>query len=223
MRFAHEVTRTARKASVGPVADPAPERPIAPEAADITRLLHEWRDGSREAFARLVPIVYDELRMLASRQLTREWRHDRLQITAVVSEAYLRLFHQRDVDWRNRGHFFAIAAQLMRRVLVDHARRCLRVKRGGVVMTVGLDEALSVAAVPTDAVDALDLDRALTKLEALDPGQARIIELRFFGGLSIEETAAALSWSPSTVKREWAVAKGWLFRELSAARRTDPA
>lgn len=210
---------------MGSVADPAPERPIAAEprdAADITRLLHEWRDGSREAFERLVPIVYDELRLLASRQLTREWRHDRLQITAVVSEAYLRLFHQREVDWRNRGHFFAVAAQLMRRVLVDHARRCLRQKRGGVVMTVGLDHALSVPAVPTDAVDALDLDRALTRLEALDPGHARIIELRFFGGLTIEETAAALSWSPSTVKREWAVAKGWLFRELSAARRADP-
>jgi RNA polymerase sigma factor (TIGR02999 family) len=206
------------------VADPAPEQPTAaepPEAADITRLLHEWRDGSQAAFERLVPIVYDELRLLASRQLTREWRHDRLQITAVVSEAYLRLFQQREVDWRNRGHFFAVAAQLMRRVLVDHARHCLRVKRGGVTVTVGLDEAQSVPAVPTDAVDALDLDRALTKLEALDPGQARIIELRFFGGLTIEETAAALSWSPSTVKREWAVAKGWLFRELTAARRRD--
>jgi RNA polymerase sigma factor (TIGR02999 family) len=206
------------------VADPEPERPIAPEAcdaADITRLLHEWRDGSREAFERLVPIVYEELRLLASRQLSREWRHDRLQITAVVSEAYLRLFQQREVDWRNRGHFFAVAAQLMRRVLVDHARHGLRVKRGGVAVTVGLDEALSVPAVPTDAVDALDLDRALTKLEALDPGQARIIELRFFGGLTIEETAAALSWSPSTVKREWAVAKGWLYRELTAAGRSD--
>ncbi len=190
-------------------------------AVDLTQLLHEWREGSREAFERLVSIVYDELRLIASRQLTREWRHDRLQITAVVNEAYLRLVHQRDVDWRNRGHFFAVAAQLMRRVLVDHARRGLRLKRGGVVMAVGLDEALAVPAVATDAVDALDLDRALTRLEAIDPTQARIIELRFFGGLSIEETAAALSWSPSSVKREWALAKGWLFRELSAARRTD--
>jgi RNA polymerase sigma factor (TIGR02999 family) len=211
---------------MAPLADPAPERPSAPETpdpADITRLLHEWRDGSREAFERLVPIVYDELRLVASRQLTREWRPDRLQITAVVSEAYLRLFQQREVDWRNRGHFFAVAAQLMRRVLVDHARHGLRVKRGGVAVTVGLDEALSVPAVPTDAVDALDLDRALTRLEALDPAQARIVELRFFGGLTIEETAAALSWSPSTVKREWAVAKGWLHRELSAARRGESA
>jgi RNA polymerase sigma-70 factor (ECF subfamily) len=206
------------------MADPAPDRPIAaepPGAAEVTQLLHAWRDGSREAFERLVPIVYVELRLIASRQLTREWRHDRLQITAVVNEAYLRLFHQRDVDWRNRGHFFAVAAQLMRRVLVDHARRGLRLKRGGVVMTVGLDQALGVPALATDAVDTLDLDRALTRLEAIDPAQARIIELRFFGGLSIEETAAALSWSPSSVKREWALAKGWLFRELSAARRTD--
>jgi RNA polymerase sigma factor (TIGR02999 family) len=205
-------------------ADPEPDQPVSAEscdAADITRLLHEWRDGSREAFERLVPIVYEELRVLASRQLSREWRHDRLQITAVVSEAYLRLFQQREVDWRNRGHFFAVAAQLMRRVLVDHARHCLRAKRGGAAVTVGLDEAQSVPAAPADAVDALDLDRALTKLEALDPGQARIIELRFFGGLTIEETAAALSWSPSTVKREWAVAKGWLHRELTAARRND--
>jgi RNA polymerase sigma factor (TIGR02999 family) len=181
----------------------------------ITRLLHEWRDGSREAFERLVPIVYDELRQIASRQMSREWRPDRLQITAVVSEAYLKLFQQREVDWRNRGHFFAIAAQLMRRILVDHARRRLRRKRGGASPIVGLDEALSVAAVPTDGVDTVDLDRALTRLEALDPGQARIIELRFFAGLTIEETAAALSLSPSTVKREWAVAKGWLFRELT--------
>jgi RNA polymerase sigma factor (TIGR02999 family) len=205
-------------------ADPEPDQPVSAEscdAADITRLLHEWRDCSREAFERLVPIVYEELRVLASRQLSREWRHDRLQITAVVSEAYLRLFQQREVDWRNRGHFFAVAAQLMRRVLVDHARHCLRAKRGGAAVTVGLDEAQSVPAAPADAVDALDLDRALTKLEALDPGQARIIELRFFGGLTIEETAAALSWSPSTVKREWAVAKGWLHRELTAARRND--
>lgn len=197
---------------------------MAPEprdAADITRLLHEWRDGSREAFEHLLPIVYDELRLIASRQLTREWRHDRLQITAVVSEAYLRLFQQREVDWRNRSHFFAVAAQLMRRVLVDHARHSLRLKRGGVTVTVGLDQALSVPSVPTDAVDALDLDRALTKLEILDPNQARLIELRFFGGLTIEETAAALSWSPSSVKREWALAKGWLLRELTATRPDD--
>ena len=192
--------------------------------AHITQLLHEWQNGSQEAFDRLVPLVYNELRTLASRQLNREWRHDRLQVTTVVNEAYLRLFNQREVDWQNRGHFFGIAAQLMRRILIDHARHRMRQKRGGVAVPAQLDEALTVAADAIDAVDALDLDRALTKLEALDPAQARIVELRFFGGLTIEETAAALTLSPSTVKREWAVAKGWLFRELTGARHpNEPA
>lgn len=183
--------------------------------AEITQLLHQWQGGSREAFERLVPLVQNELRTIASRQLSREWRHDRLQITAIVNETYLKLFDQREVDWRNRGHFFAIAAQLMRRILIDHARRQTRHKRGGVAVPVELEAAIPVAAQAADAVDVLDLDRALTRLEALDPGQARIVELRFFGGLTIEETAAALSVSPATIKREWAVAKGWLFRELS--------
>ena len=137
-----------------------------------------------------------------------------LQITTVVNEAYLKLFNQREVDWQNRGHFFGIAAQLMRRILIDNARHRTRQKRGGVAVPAQLDEALTVAAEPVDVVDALDLDRALTKLEALDPDQARIVELRFFGGLTIDETSAALSRSPSTVKREWALAKGWLLREL---------
>jgi RNA polymerase sigma factor (TIGR02999 family) len=189
------------------------------DAVQITRLLHEWRGGSREAFDRLVDVVYAELRAIASRQLEGEWRHDRLPITAVVNEAYLKLFQQREVDWQNRGHFFAIAAQVMRRILIDHARRNLRQKRRADV-TVDLDQALTIPA-PEDGIDALDLDRALTKLESLDPEQTRIVELRFFGGLTVEETAAALSLSPSTVKREWAVAKGWLFRELSGGR--DPA
>ena len=185
------------------------------DPAQITGLLHEWQNGSQEAFDRLVPVVYNELRAIASRQLTREWRHDRLQITAVVTEAYLRLFQQREVDWKNRAHFFAIAAQLMRRILIDHGRLVTRQKRGGTQMPVALDQAMTVVADrPLDAVDALDLDRALTRLEAFDPAQARIIELRFFGGLTIEETAAALSLSPTTVKREWAVASAWLRREL---------
>jgi RNA polymerase sigma factor (TIGR02999 family) len=185
--------------------------------ADLTRLLHRWQSGSAEAFEELVPIVYDELRTIASRHLSREWRHDRLQTTAVVSEAYLRLFGQREVDWQNRGHFFAVAAQLMRRILVDHARRQQRQKRGGGDPLVALDEANAVAAAPSsvDTVATLDLDRALRKLEVLDPGAAKIVELRFFGGLTIEETAAALDLSPATVKREWVIAKGWLHRELS--------
>jgi RNA polymerase sigma-70 factor, ECF subfamily len=186
--------------------------------ADVTRILHEWKDGSREALDRLIPIVYEELRTIASRQLAREWRHDRLQTTTVVNEAYVKLFAQRQVDWQNRGHFFAIAAQLMRRILVDHARRELREKHGGGAIHVELDAALSKPAEPSlDVLDAVALDAALQKLEALDPDQGRIVELRFFGGLTVEETAAALGISPATVKREWAVAKGWLYRELTGS------
>jgi RNA polymerase sigma factor (TIGR02999 family) len=189
------------------------QEPVDP--AHITQLLHEWQSGSRDAFDRLVPLVHNELRTIASRQLGREWRHDRLQITAVVNEAYLKLFDQREVDWQNRGHFFAIAAQLMRRILIDHARRQTRQKRGGLAVPVELDAAIPQPPRAVDAVDVLDLDRALTRLEALDPDQARIIELRFFGGLTIDETAAALSVSRATIKREWTVAKGWLLRELT--------
>jgi len=188
------------------------------DAVQITRLLHEWQDGSQEAFDRLVPLVYRELHALASRQLAREWRHDRLQTTVVVNEAYLRLFGQRDIDWQNRGHFFAIAAQLMRRVLVDDARHRLRQKRGAGGVAVELDEELPAPDDPVDAVDALDLDRALTALEQIDPEQARLVEMRFFGGLTIEETGAALRISPATVKREWALAKGWLLRYLTGQR-----
>jgi len=190
----------------------------APSPADVTRILHEWKDGNREALDRLIPIVYDELRTIASRQLAREWRHDRLQTTSVVNEAYVKLFAQRQVDWQNRGHFFALAAQLMRRILVDHARRELREKHGGGAIHVELNAALSKPAEPTlDVLDAVALDTALQKLEALDPDQGRIVELRFFGGLTVEETAAALGISPATVKREWAVAKGWLYRELTGS------
>jgi len=186
--------------------------------ADVTQILHEWKDGSREALDRLIPIVYEELRTIASRQLAREWRHDRLETTTVVNEAYVKLFAQRQVDWQNRGHFFAIAAQLMRRILVDHARRELREKHGGGAIHVELSDALSKPAEPSlDVLDAVALDAALQKLEALDPDQGRIVELRFFGGLTVEETAAALGISPATVKREWAVAKGWLYRELTGS------
>src|SRR6188508_3127163 len=125
---------------------------------DVTRILHEWKDGNREALDRLIPIVYEELRTIASRQLAREWRHDRLQTTTVVNEAYVKLFAQRQVDWQNRGHFFAIAAQLMRRILVDHARHELRGKRGGSAFHVGLEDALATPdEVPVDAIEALAL------------------------------------------------------------------
>jgi RNA polymerase sigma factor (TIGR02999 family) len=185
------------------------------DPTQITQLLHQWQGGSREAFDRLVPLVHGELRTLAARQLNREWRHDRLQVTAIVNETYLKLFDQREVDWQNRGHFFAIAARLMRRILIDHARHQTRVKRGGSAFPVQLDASIPEPAQTMDAVDVLDLDRVLSRLETLDPDQARIVELRFFGGLTIEETAMALSVSPATIKREWAVAKGWLFRELT--------
>jgi RNA polymerase sigma-70 factor, ECF subfamily len=153
--------------------------------------------------------------MLASRQLAREWRHDRMQTTAVVNEVYVKLFGQREVDWHNRGHFFAIAAQMMRRILVDHARRELSEKRGADIVHVELQHAVEEPGALVDPVDALALDSSLRKLEALDPEQGRIVELRFFGGLTVEETAAALGISATTVKREWALAKGWLYRELT--------
>jgi RNA polymerase sigma-70 factor (ECF subfamily) len=188
--------------------------PVSPP--QITQLLREWQDGSREAFDRLVPLVHNELRLLAARRSSREWHHDRLQITAIVNETYLRLFDQREVDWQNRGHFFAIAAQLMRRVLLDYARRRTRKKRGGVSLPVELDTSIPTPAHGADAVDVLDLDRALTRLETLDKVQAQIVEMRFFGGLTIEETAQTLSISPATVKREWTMAKGWLLRELTS-------
>jgi RNA polymerase sigma factor (TIGR02999 family) len=184
-------------------------------ASEITQLLHQWQGGSADAFERLVPLVQGELRTIASRHLSREWRNDRLQLTAIINETYLKLFDQSEVDWQNRRHFFAIASQLMRRILIDHARRQTRLKRGGVAVPLELDPMMPLPSQVVDGVDVLDLDRALTRLEALDLTQARIVELRFFGGLTIEETAAALSISPATVKREWAVAKGWLFRELT--------
>src|SRR5262245_13541338 len=193
-------------------------RDNTPSPVEITQILHEWQAGKREALDRLIPVVYEELRTLASRQLAREWRHDRLQTTSVVNEAYVKLFGQREVDWQNRGHFFAIAAQLMRRILVDHVRRERREKHGGGVVHVELSDAVSKPnETPIDLVDAIALDAALRKLEALDPDQGRVVELRFFGGLTVEETAAVLGVSPATVKREWAVAKGWLYRELTGS------
>ena len=182
---------------------------------DITLLLRQWQDGNRDAFDRLVPLVYEELRGLASRQLAGEWRHDRLQTTTVVHEAYLRLFRQQQVDWQNRGQFFAIAAQMMRRILVDHARQQRREKRGGGSIALEIDETMPAPHGPINAVDALDLDRALQRLEQLDPSQGRIVELRYFAGLTVDETAAALDISPATVKREWALAKSWLYLELT--------
>jgi RNA polymerase sigma factor (TIGR02999 family) len=183
--------------------------------SDITGLLQQWQGGDRQALDSLIPVVYDELRVIASRHLSREWRPGSLQTTALVNEAYLKLVDQRRVEWQNRAHFFALAAQLMRRILVDDARRQLRLKHGGGAPETPVEEVSLAAPAPdVDAVDALALDRALTELEQIDPDQAKLVELRFFGGLTVEETAAVLGVSPATVKREWAVARGWLHRAL---------
>jgi RNA polymerase sigma factor (TIGR02999 family) len=186
-----------------------------PDPPDVTRLLREWQGGSAQARDSLIPLVYRELRTLASRYLARERRDHTLQTTALVHEAYLKLAGQRGVDWQNRAHFFGIAARLMRRILVDHARRDGRAKRGGGAPHLSLDDAHPPAApAPLDAVDAYALDQALSRLEELDPQQGRIVELRFFGGMTIEETAEVVGLSAATIKREWATAKAWLFREL---------
>jgi RNA polymerase sigma-70 factor, ECF subfamily len=184
------------------------------QSADVTLLLREWQAGDRAALDRLIPLVYSELRVIASRSMAREWRRGTLQTTGLVNEAYVKLVDQRNVDWQSRAHFFAIAAQVMRRLLLDHARRRLRGKRGGGAVPVG---AAAVAAPQAGLrpVDVLAVDRALQQLEELDPDQARIVELRFFAGLTVEETAAVVGVSPATVKREWASAKAWLYRALT--------
>jgi len=184
------------------------------DRTDVTRLLQEWQEGSAEALERLMPLVYNELHTLAARYLSRERRDHTLQPTALVNEAYLKLAGQREVDWQNRAHFFGIAAQLMRRILVDRARHDGRVKRGRGIPHITLDDA-EPAAFSVDPVDVFALDRALSHLEALDPQQGRIVELRFFGGLTIQETAEVLRISAGTVKRDWIVARAWLYRELT--------
>lgn len=192
---------------------------VAGAGADITGLLMAWRAGDEGALNDLVPIVYGELRRQARRALRREAEGHTLQPTALVHEAYLRLIDQRRAHWESRTQFFAVAARVMRRVLVDHARTRRRAKRGGGATQVTLAEvAVSEGpAVDMDAtsVDALDLDEALTRFAALDPDKARLVELRYFAGLSIPEAAAALGVSAATVGREWAVARAWLRRELS--------
>ena len=186
------------------------------DSGHITRLLREWQDGSKPALERLIPLIYGELHTLASRYLSRERHNQTLQPTALVNEAYMKLAGQRAVDWQNRAHFFGIAAQLMRRILVDRARHAARTKRGGDVPKISVDDADAVAsAAGVDPVDAYELDRALSRLEALDTQQSRIVELRFFGGLTIQETAEVMRLSTGTVKRDWAVARAWLYRELT--------
>lgn len=181
-------------------------------STNITHLLKEWSDGDERALERLTPLVYEELRHQAARYLRRERPGHTLQTTGLIHEAYLRLVDAKDVDWQNRTHFFAIAANLMRRILVDHARRRDAEKRGGSQLRLTLNDGLAVA-YETD-VDLLAIDEALDKLSVIDPQQARVVELRFFSGLSVDETAAALGVSPKTVKRDWSVARAWLRREI---------
>ena len=180
---------------------------------DVTALLGDWSRGSRTALDRLLPLVYAELRRVAARQLRNERADHTLQPTALVHEAYLRLVGQRQAEWQNRAHFFGVSAQVMRRILVDHARRHGATKRGDGVRCVSLDEARDVAVVATE-LPILALDQALNRLEQVDAELARIVELRAFGGLTIEEAAHVLSVSPSSVKRDWRTAKAWLNREL---------
>ena len=179
---------------------------------EVTALLKEWSAGDRGALERLMPLVYEELRRLAASHLRAERGDHTLQPTALVHEAYLRLVGQRSVSWANRAHFYGIAAQMMRRVLVDHARRRLAAKRSPGTLYVDLGE--ETAAAPDRAPELLALDRALTELERLDPRQARVVELRFFAGLSVEETAEVAGVSTATVKREWRTARAFLRHEI---------
>jgi RNA polymerase sigma factor (TIGR02999 family) len=180
----------------------------------ITQILREWSAGKREAFDELMPFVYEELHRQAARYLRRERPEHTLQTTALINEAYLKLIDQKEVDWESRTHFFAIAANAMRQILVDHARTKHRKKRGGDDIQVPLEETLMIATSEKD-IDLMALDEALSQLEKIDARQARVVELKYFSGLSLEETAEALSISRATAAREWAMARAWLHRELT--------
>lgn len=190
-----------------------PDADARPDPHEVTRLLSAWSAHDPTARDALMSIVYAELRKLAHGYMRRERAGHMLQTTALVNEAYLRLVDVERMEWRGRGHFFAMAATLMRRILVDHARDRARDKRGGrLEFTSLVDKAIE----PASNVDVLALDEALDRLGAMDPHHAKIIELRFFGGLTIEETAEALEISPATVKRDWTWAKAWLYQQLSS-------
>ena len=178
------------------IADTSWTETHAGTSAQVTLLLRKWQDGDRDALDRLIPLVYDELKVIASRHMAHEWRQGTLQTTGLVNEAYMKLVDQRDVGWQNRAHFFAIAAQIMRRILLDDVRRRLRTKRGGDAVKVPVDDIGVAAPQPEiEPVDVIAVDRALRRLEQLDPDQAKLVELRFFGGLTVEETADGCSAS----------------------------
>ncbi len=187
--------------------------PPTVSSSEVTRLLVDWGNGDEKALDKLMPLVYKELRKLAHRHLQKERAGHTLLTTDLVHEAYLRLVDQHSVQWQNRAHFFGIAAQLMRRILVDRARRRRRVKRGGGATMVSLGDG-GVLSSQTD-VNLVELDEALKKLAELDTRKARIVELRFFGGLSVDETADFIKTSPVTVMRDWKMAKAWLHRALN--------
>lgn len=183
------------------------------DANKVTRLLLEWSNGNQQALEDMLPLIYNELRHLAHNLLYRERPGHTLQTTALVHEAYLKLIDQRDANWQNRAHFFAIAAQAMRRILIDSARRHAAIKRGEAGEKISLDEAANISLEPN--TNLLALDEALNTLSEIDPQQTRIVELRYFGGLTIEETAEVLDLSPATIKREWAMARAWLHHALT--------
>ncbi|MEM7049851.1 MAG: ECF-type sigma factor [Acidobacteriota bacterium] len=194
--------------------DQSSEGPL--ESGAITEILRQWSDGDGDALHRLMPFVEADLRRRARRALAGERAGHTLEPTALVNEVYLRLVGQRQVSWRNRAQFFGFAAQVMRRILVEHARRRQRVKRGGDAVVISLDQVGEPADRPRD-LDLLALDRALTELAGLDPRQGRIVELRYFAGLTLDETAEVLSVSASLVSREWTLARAWLYRRLHSA------
>ena len=184
------------------------------KSQEISRILQQWSDGGKEASEKLMPLVYEELRRQASRYMRRERIGHTLQATALIHEAYLKLIDQRDVNWQNRAHFFGVAAQVMKRILVDYAKARHREKRGGEAENLPLDEARFVIS-DGKSVDLIALDEALTRFAEFDPQQAKIVELKYFAGMKIEEIAEALRLSPATVKREWNSAKAWLHSEIS--------
>jgi RNA polymerase sigma-70 factor, ECF subfamily len=187
-------------------------QPGEPDVSDISKLLRAWSGGDQNALERLTPIVYGELHRLARRFMDRERSGHSLQATALVNEAYMRLVDYKRMQWRDRAHFFAVSAQLMRRILVEHARRH-NLKRGGDVQHVSLEEAAVVGGGKT--TDLAALDDAMNALAGFDPRKVQVVEMRFFGGLSVEETAEVLKVSPVTVMRDWSTAKAWLYRELT--------
>ena len=186
---------------------------MAQDSHEVTQLLIQWSNGDKAALDKLMPLIYGELRQLARHYMKSERSGHTLQTTALVNEAYLRLINRKQVQWQNRAHFFAIAAQLMRSILVDHARSHAYAKRGGGARKIALDDAMAVS--QQRATEVVALDDALKRLAEIDPQQSRIVEMKFFGGLTIEETAEVLGLSPATIKREWRTAKAWLYHELS--------